>query len=119
MVQERPAAHQPPSPTYSPVQQIQVQTSLGPAPCQPRGALQAALRWGGDRDQAHGRCICGQGVAPAQLEAAPLAGVRPGEGTEEAAAGLSWELVQVGEADTVQGRLAALGMDAENHSERT
>ena len=33
-----------------------------------------------ERDEAHGRCICRQGVAPAQLEAAPLAGVRPGGG---------------------------------------
>lgn len=77
------------------------------------------LRWGGDRDQTHSRCICGQGVAPAQLEAAPLAGLQLGEGAEEAAAGLSRRLVQVGEADAVQGRLAAPDTDAENHSEHT
>lgn len=81
MVQERPAAHQPPSLIYSPVLQTRAQRSLGPAPCQPCwAALQAGLRWGENRGQAHGRCICGQGVAPAQLEAAPLVGVQPGGG---------------------------------------
>lgn len=81
MVQERPAAHQPPSLIYSLVWQTRAQRSLGPAPCQPCwAALQAGLRWGENRGQAHSRCICRQGVAPAQLEAAPLVGVQPGGG---------------------------------------